>query len=187
MRKLTSFTSVSLDGFFTDEHGDMSWAHGRPDDGEWNAFVSGNASGGGALVFGRKTYELMAGYWPTPMAAEQNPTVADGMNQMPKYVFSKTMAEADWANTTVLKGDLAEEARNLKAQDGPGLAILGSGSIVSQLAEARLIDQLQIVIVPLAIGKGRSLFSTLGSKLPFKLTDTRSFQNGNVVLTYEPG
>ena len=84
MRKLIVFNMVSLDGFFVDSKGDMSWAHKH--DAEWNAFVSGNASGSGVLVFGRITYELMASYWPTPMALQNSPIVAKGMNDMPKIV-----------------------------------------------------------------------------------------------------
>ncbi len=79
MRKLVVFNNVSLDGYFVDDRGDMSWAHQR--DAEWGAFVSENASGGGVLVFGRVTYDLMAGYWPTPAALEGNPVVAEQMNE----------------------------------------------------------------------------------------------------------
>ena len=91
MRKLIVFNMVSLDGFFVDSKGDMSWAHKH--DAEWNAFVGGNASGSGVLVFGRKTYELMASYWPTPMALQNSPIVAKGMNDMPKIVFSRTSGQ----------------------------------------------------------------------------------------------
>ena len=89
MRKLIVFNMVSLDGFFVDGKGDMSWAHKQ--DAEWNTFVSGNASGSGVLVFGRITYQLMASYWPTPMALQNSPAVAKGMNEMPKIVFSRTL------------------------------------------------------------------------------------------------
>ena len=81
MRKLIVFNNVTLDGYFADRNGDMSWAHRQ--DAEWNAFVGGNASGGGALLFGRVTYELMASFWPTPAAMERAPVVAEGMNNMP--------------------------------------------------------------------------------------------------------
>jgi dihydrofolate reductase len=91
MRKVVAFESVSLDGYFADVNGDMSWAHKQ--DAEWNAFVGGNASGGGALLFGRVTYELMASFWPTPAAMERAPVVAEGMNNMPKVVFSRTLTK----------------------------------------------------------------------------------------------
>jgi dihydrofolate reductase len=81
MRKLIVFNNVTLDGYFTGANGDISWAHGN-DDPEFNAFVAGNASGGGQLLLGRITYELMAGYWPTPTAIRNAPLVAEGMNSM---------------------------------------------------------------------------------------------------------
>jgi dihydrofolate reductase len=91
MRKLRVYNSVSLDGYFTDANGDMSWAHKM--DPEWQAFVAENVSGGGELLFGRVTYELMASYWPTP-AAQSNPIIAERMNSLPKVVFSKTLDKA---------------------------------------------------------------------------------------------
>ena len=184
MRKLRSYTSISLDGFFTDARNDMSWAHKRDD--EWNAFSSSNASGDAALLFGRVTYEMMKAFWPTPQAAQQMPEVAAGMNRMPKYVVSRTLDAADWQNTTVLKGDLVAQVRALKATDGPDVVVLGSGSVVSQLTEARLIDEYQLVLTAFALGKGRTPFQTLADRRTFTLKKTRSFKNGNVVLWYEP-
>lgn len=147
--------------------------------------VGGNASGGGSLLFGRVTYELMASFWPTPAATERAPVVAEGMNNMPKVVFSRTLATAAWKNTKLVKGDLAAEVRKMKNETGPDLAILGSG-IVSQLAQARLIDELQIVVNPIVLGKGRTLFEGVKEKIALKLIKTRAFGNGNVVLYYEP-
>src|SRR5208282_6508819 len=86
MRNLVVFNSVSLDGYFTDANGEMSWAHTQ--DAEFQKFVEGNAGGGGELLFGRVTYDLMAGYWPSPMAMKNDPVVAEGMNSLPKVVFS---------------------------------------------------------------------------------------------------
>jgi dihydrofolate reductase len=182
MRRLIAFEQVSLDGFFVDGSGDMSWAH--KDDPEWNEFAASNASGGGALLFGRVTYEMMASYWPTPAAMQQAPSVAEGMNSMPKVVFSRTLKRASWKNTTLVKGDLAGEVRKMKKESGPGMAILGSGSIVSQLSAAGLIDEYQIVVNPIVLGKGRTLFETVDRKIVLKLTKTRAFGNGNVVLSY---
>jgi dihydrofolate reductase len=83
----------------------MSWAHKQ--DPEWNESAASNASGNGALLFGGVTYEMMAGFWPTPAARETAPEVAEGMNSMPKVVFSRTLKKASWKNTTLLKGDPA--------------------------------------------------------------------------------
>jgi dihydrofolate reductase len=184
MPRLQVYDAISLDGFFTDASGDMSWAHRQ--DPEWHAFVAGNASGDSALLFGRVTYEQMAGFWPTAQAAQMMPEVAAAMNAMPKYVVSRTMRSAGWQNTTLLAGDLAAEVRALKARPGPDLVILGSGSVVSQLAEARLVDEYQLVVTPMILGRGRSLFETVTSRLTLTLTQSRAFGNGNVVLWYRP-
>ena len=185
MRKLLVFNMVSLDGFFVDRQGDMSWAH--KNDAEWNAFVNENASGNGVLVFGRITYELMASYWPTPMALQNSPVVAKGMNDMPKIVFSRTLDNASWSNTKLVKGDLAAEMRKLKKQPGPDMVILGSGSIVSQLAQQNLIDEYQIALSPIVLGKGRTMFEGVKEKLNLKLTKSRTFGNGTVFACYQPG
>jgi len=184
MRKLVVFNNVTLEGYFTDKNGDMSWAH--KDDAEWNAFVADNASGGGMLLFGRITYELMASFWPTPFAAEQMPVVAEQMNNLPKVVFSRTLDKATWKNTKLVKGNLAAEVQKMKKESGPDMVILGSGSIVSQLAPEGLIDEYQVVVHPVVLGKGRTMFEGLKEKLVLKLTKTRAFGNGNVLLCYEP-
>jgi dihydrofolate reductase len=178
------FNSVSLDGYFVDAHGDMSWAH--QNDPEWQAFGQENASGGAELLFGRITYELMVSYWPTPEARKNDPVVAEQMNNLPKVVFSRTMDHASWKNTRLVKGDPAAEVRKMKAEPGQNMLIMGSGTIVSQLSQARLIDAYQIVLIPIVLGKGRTMFDALKDKLPMKLTNTRTFGNGNVVLSYEP-
>ncbi len=184
MPTLTVFNQISLDGYFTDRNGDMSWAH--KDDPEWNAFASGNAKGGGALLFGRITYQMMASFWPTPAALEQMPTVAERMNNLPKVVFSRTLDRTSWNNTKLVKGDLAAEVRKMKNAPGEDMVILGSGTIVSQLAQEGLIDTYQLVIIPVVLGDGRTLFEGVGNNLNLKRTDTRTFGNGNVVVTYEP-
>jgi dihydrofolate reductase len=185
MQRLISFTQVTLDGYFTGRNGDLSWAHEGQQDAEWNAFVAGNASGGGQLLFGRITYELMVSYWPTPAALERDPVVADRMNKLPKVVFSRTLDQASWDNTRLVKGDLVTEVRKMKQEPGEGMAILGSGSIVSQLAQAGLIDEYQIVVKPVVLGEGRTLFGGIKQKLTLTLAKTRAFTNGNVLLSYE--
>lgn len=181
-RKLIMFNHVSLDGFFTDTTGDMSWAHAR--DEEWQRFTNENAGGEAELIFGRKTYQMMAGFWPTPQAKQAMPEVAASMNRMRKYIFSRSLRNTDWENSTLLNGDLASEVRRLKAQRGPGLLIMGSGEIVSQLTQAGLIDEYQVVTVPLIVGRGRSLFEGVTTRPRLKLTKSRTFQNGNVVCWY---
>jgi dihydrofolate reductase len=188
MRKLSMFMQTTLDGYFSGPNGDLSWAHSH--DAEFQEFVAGNAQAGGALLFGRKTYELMARYWPTPQARESNPVVAKSMNDMPKVVFSRTLNEAAWSNTRLLgggfTGDLPAEVRKLKQETGPDIAILGSGSIVTQLAAVGLIDEFQIVISPTVLGSGSTLFAGMRDKLSLTLTRSRTFGNGKIFLCYKP-
>lgn len=186
MRKLVVFNSVTLDGYFCGDNGDISWAHTNSHDPEWNAFVEENAKGGGVLLFGRVTYEMMAGYWPTPAASQSDPVVAERMNNLPKVVFSRTLSTPSWKNTKVVKGDIAAEVRKMKNEPGPDMAMFGSGSIVSQLTRQDLIDEYQVVVIPVVLGKGRTMFDGIKEKLALKLTKTRTFGNGNVLLCYEP-
>jgi dihydrofolate reductase len=183
-RKLGAFMEISLDGYFCDPHGDMNFAHKSPEDKEWHDFVAGNASSEGPLLFGRKTYDMMAAWWPTPMATRSMPEVAARMNARPKIVFSRTLRSADWNNTTLLKNDIVETVRLLKEEKGPDMTILGSGSIVTQLTESRLIDTFQIAVNPIALGAGNSLLSGLTQQLDLALTNTQVFGNGSVVLWY---
>ena len=184
MPSIIVFNQVTLDGYFTDMKGDMSWAHKQ--DAEWNTFVADNAKGDATLLFGRITYEMMASFWPTPTALELFPSVAERMNSLPKIVFSRTLDKASWNNTRLVKGDLATEVRKMKNEPGSDMVILGSGSIVAQLAQEGLIDEYEIALNPIVLGNGRTMFDGIKEKLTLKLTKTRAFANGNVFLCYEP-
>lgn len=180
MRKLSVFESISVDGYFTDAQGDMSWAHAGRDDAEFGAWVAQNASSGGELLFGRKTYQMMEAFWPTPLAAQQMPAVAAGMNAAKKYVASRTIRPT-WNNTHLIEGDLVAAVRALKAAAGPDITVLGSGSVAAALGEAGLVDVYQLVIVPVALGGGRTVFTKARA---LRLVDQRAFRCGNVVVTY---
>jgi len=186
VRKLMAFNHVTLDGYFVNASGDFSWARHGNDDPEFSGFVAENASGGGALVFGRVTYQLMAGYWPTAIADQHDPVVAKQMNALPKVVFSKSLSEASWNNTRLVKGELVAEMRKLKEETGPNLCILGSGSLIAQLAPAGLIDEYQMVLDPVALGRGRTMFDGIKDKLDLKLTRSKVFRNGKIFLSYAP-
>jgi dihydrofolate reductase len=185
MRKLLAFINVTLDGYFAGPNGELDWAHRAGKDPEWDAFVAENAKSGGTLLLGRVTYEIMVSYWPTPEAKKNDPVVAEGMNSAPKIVFSRTLDKVSWSNTKVIKGDLATEVRKLKQESGPNIATLGSGSIVSQLTQAGLIDEYQLVVHPVVIGQGKALFPDVKKMKTLKLKQSRAFGNGNVLLSYE--
>ena len=187
MRKLTAFNFITLNGYYKGSNGDISWhvhnAHNQ--DTEESNFAEKGANSGNSLLFGRVTYEMMAGYWPSSMAIENSPIVAEGMNEANKIVFSKTLQKAEWNNTTLIRGNLVEEIQKIKQLPGNNITILGSGSIITQLAEAGLIDEYQFMVDPVAIGGGTSIFNNINHSLNLKLTEAKTFKSGAVVLSYQ--
>lgn len=183
MRQLTVFNHVSLDGYFSGPGGDISWFKATMDP-EFQEFSSASAGGADIMLFGRVTYEMMTSYWPTPAARQQDPAVAEAMNRTPKIVFSRTLTRAAWSNTTIVKDKIAAEVRRLKAEPGKGLVLLGSGSIIAQLAPTGLIDSYGFMLNPVALGSGKTMFAGIPERLALQLVSTRSFKNGNVLLNY---
>ncbi len=183
MRRLTVFNLVTLDGYFSGREGDISWHNV---DEEFQELAEAASNSGNTLLFGRVTYELMAGYWPTPRAIKDDPIVARGMNSATKIVFSRTLDHVDWENTRLVKDGMVAEVAKLKQGPGKDLTVLGSGSLVAQLAQARLIDEYQILLNPVVIGEGRSMFEGVKDRFSLKLVRSRTFKNGNVLLVYEP-
>ncbi len=179
MRELRVFESISIDGYFADAQGGIEWSKTGFDDAEFASWVGGNASSGAELLFGRKTYQMMESFWTSPAAAHM-PQVAAGMNAAKKYVATRTLAPS-WTNSHRLQGELVEAVRALKASSGPSMTVLGSGDVAAQLGAAGLVDEYQFVVVPVALGGGRSVFS---HKASLKLIEQRAFRCGNVVLTY---
>jgi dihydrofolate reductase len=178
------FNNVSLDGYFVDANGQMNWAKDHQDD-EWKSFTEDNAGGPAVLLFGRITYEMMVSFWPTPQAAQMMPKVAERMNALPKVVFSRTLDKVDWNNSTLIKADIVSAVRRMKNEPGDDLVIMGSGTIVSQFTEAGLIDEYQVVVNPVVLGKGRTMFQGITEKLNLKLARSRAFKNGNVFVSYD--
>lgn len=184
MARLISFLNVSIDGCYADADGNMGFAH--HDDAELKAFTIENAKRGGMLLFGRLTYELMIQYWPTPLAAQHDPVVAERMNAMPKVVFSRTLKNAGWQNTRLVAGDLAGEVQKLKRESSLDMATLGSGQLVAALAAENLIDEYQLLVNPVVLGDGKRVFARVRGLSALALRGTRTFKNGCVLLTYEP-
>jgi len=184
MRKVRMFNLTTLDGFFEGRNHDISWHNV---DAEFNEYaINEMFPSSDLLLFGRVTYELMAGFWPTAEAIKNDPIVAGKMNSSQKVVFSRSLNKAEWNNTTLVSSNMEEEVRKLKEQPGKGIALLGSGTIVSQLAQHGLIDEYRILVNPVVLGRGTPLFKGLAKRLDLKLIDARAFRNGNVLLRYEP-
>ena len=186
MRKLNAFNFVTLNGYFKGPNGDVSWhRHGT----EENEYASEGLKSGGTLLFGRVTYEMMASYWPTPIALNNDPLVAEGMNSADKIVFSRTLKRAEWNNTRVMKDNIVQEIKKMKSDSGgPGkdMTLLGSGTILTQFAEQGLIDEYQIMVDPVVLGDGTPIFKDFKGKLDLKLTGTKTFKSGVVLLSYQP-
>ena len=183
MRKLVIFNFTTLNGYFAGPGGDLSWhRHGE----EESKFASESMGQGGVLLFGRNTYEHMASYWPTPQALQQAPAVAEGMNKAEKIVFSRTLKKAGWEHTRIIHEDLAGAVKQLKETPGKDMCVLGSGSIITQLADAGLIDEYQFMVDPVALGDGTTAFRGLQHTLNLKLISTRAFRSGVVLLSYQP-
>ncbi len=172
---------VSVDGYFEGPNHDLSWHNV---DAEFNAFAQEQLGEIGALLFGHKTYELMAGYWPTPSGIADDALTAKLMNEMPKYVVSHAPFRAEWNNTTVVSGDVVGEIASLKKQAGKDLAIFGSNNLCVSLMEQGLVDEYRIMTSPVAIGKGTPLFAGLPKKVSLKLLKSREFRSGNVIHYY---
>jgi dihydrofolate reductase len=185
MRKLSVYNFLSLNGYYKDANNGIDWHH-HEQGGEEEQFSDNNLKHENALLFGRVTYEMMAGFWPTPMAAEMYPGTAKGMNKAKKYVVSNTLQQADWANTTIINTDLITAVRQLKETSDRDITILGSGSLVSQLTDAGLIDGYQIMIDPVALKAGTPIFHNVQNDVELKLTGSRVFESGIVLLEYAP-
>ncbi len=183
MSRLVFFMLTSANGFYERGPWGIDWHHV---DAEFNEFAIAQLDSAGMLVFGRKTYEGMASYWPTADAIARDPKVAGRMNALPKVVFSRTLDEVEWANTRLVKGEAADELARLKDRPGQDLLLLGSSDLASALATRGLIDEYRILVNPVALGDGKPVLKGLQEDLQLTLIDTRTFASGNVLLRYEP-
>ena len=179
MRKVILFNMVTLDGFFAGPNGEIDW-HNVGE--EFNAFAIDQLNSAGGLIFGRVTYQLMAGYWPT---AVDDLVVAGKMNALPKFVFSRTLDEVAWSNTTLVKGSVPEEVSKLKQQPGNDLLFFGSADLAATFIQNHLIDEFRLMVNPVVLGNGKPLFKGVEDRLDLKLLRTRAFRNGNVLLYYD--
>ncbi|MGP4004187.1 dihydrofolate reductase family protein [Streptomyces sp. 8N706] len=182
MRKILSFLVSTVDGYYEGPDQEFDWP---VVDAEFNEFALAQLDEADTLVFGRVTYELMAGYWPTPEAEQNDPMVASTMNSASKIVVSRTLDQAEWANTRIVK-EAVEEFTWLKQQPGKGMLILGSSHLTVNLMRSGLVDELRIMVNPVALGAGKSLFRTAEERIGLELLKTRPFSSGNVLLTYRP-
>jgi dihydrofolate reductase len=192
MRMLRVIEFLSLDGVMQapgdpEEDTEGGFQHGgwqRPyfDDVLGATAAEGMAATDGYL-FGRKTYEKMAAFWPT--APDDDP-YARHLNGTPKYVASRTLEAVEWENSTLIKGDLAEEVAKLKEQAGKNIAVLGSGELVQTLIEHDLVDEYFLAVFPIVLGSGKRLFREADQARRLSLVDSKATSTGGVLLNYVP-
>jgi dihydrofolate reductase len=178
--KLTTNQQVSVDGVVQDNG---RWARSQFDS-EAMAFVNDFYERADAFLFGRGTYDLFAGYWGVREDLE-NPIVG-ALNTKPKFVASNTLTDPQWADTTVLSGDLAAAIRELKATRGGELQVHGSGTLTRWLLENELIDEMNLLIIPIVVGRGARLFPENGPDLALDLAESRAFPKGITLQVYRP-
>jgi dihydrofolate reductase len=182
VRKMFSFMMTSADGYHADPGQALDWHHV---DQEFSQFALAQLREAGTLVFGRVTYEGMAAFWPTPAGEKSDPEVAKAMNTTPKIVISQTLPQATWAGTQIISSHAEEELAKLKQQPGQDIVIPGSSTLTASLLPTGLLDELRIMVNPVVLGQGRSLFAGAG-RTSLKLLKTRHFTSGNILLSYQP-
>jgi dihydrofolate reductase len=183
VRKLISFMVVTLDGYYEGPNGEFDWPNV---DDEFYEFSISQLNDIDTLLFGRVTYDGMASFWPTPAALEADPVVAERMNAISKIVFSSKLDTADWQNTRLVDGNVAATVKELKQQPGKDLALFGSPGLTVSLLEQGLVDELRVMVQPILLGAGKSLFRGLTERVSVRLTRTTTFSSGNVLLCYRP-
>jgi dihydrofolate reductase len=184
MRRVIASTFLSLDGFVVGNAEDMNWVIESFND-EMGAYAGALMDSMDAVLLGRVTYEQMSKVWPNQ--TEATSPGADKMNGSQKVVFSRTLTKADWGkfnNVTIVKDNVAEEVSKFKKQSGKNMVIYGSANLVQGFTEMGLIDEYQLLVHPVLLGKGKPLFK--GSPHKLKLVRTEPFKNGVVVLYYQP-
>ena len=180
MRKVTAGLFVSLDGVVESPE---KWHFPYFNDEMGEAVVAAISSSD-AMLLGRVTYQEFAAYWPG-VSSEDEP-FATHMNNTPKYVVSKTLDKAEWNNSTLISGNVAEEITKLKQQPGKNIGITGSATLVQSLLQDDLLDELGLMIHPVVVGSGKRLFQEGGGPKGLKLVDSMTFSTGVVSLTYQP-
>ena len=178
---------ISLDGVIEDPGGSEDFKHGgwsfeieRGDEGD--KFKLDEAFASEALLLGRVTYDGFAAAWPS-----REGEFADKFNNMPKYVVSSTLREAEWSNSTVLGGDLVEEVSKLRQGPDGDIVVHGSAQLVQGLIEHDLVDELRLMVFPVVLGSGKRLFGETSDKKRLRLADSKVVGDGVVLLVYERG
>jgi dihydrofolate reductase len=183
VRKIFAFIMTTLDGYYEGPNQEFDfWVV----DEEFNRFALEQLDEVDTLLLGRVTYQGMAAYWPTPAGEQDDPNVAARMNGLSKIVVSRTLDEVEWVNTQLMTGDVVTELTTLKEQPAKDIAILGSSDLTASLLQTGLLDEVRIMVNPVVLGAGKSVFRTAGERAALKLLKSTRFTSGNVLLYYQP-
>jgi dihydrofolate reductase len=188
LRRLIVSNVMSLDGFMAGPKGELDWfvTEGFLKNTEYGQHARDLISSVDAILLGRLTYEEFVGYWPT--AENNDPVITDGMNKLPKIVFSKTLDKVEWGkwgNARLVKSDAASEVRRMKQGPGKPLVIYGSGQLASDMLVAGLVDEYQVTVQPVILGRGKPLFPGIDDRRRLKLISAKPFKSGPVELIYQ--
>ena len=183
MSRVLFFMVVSANGYYERGPWQIDWHNV---DAEFNDFAMAQLDSVDVLVFGRKTYEGMARWWPTPEAISRDPEVAGRMNALTKVVVSTTLERADWMNTRIVREDLGTAVEKLKRESSKGVLVMGSSDLAISLAKLGLVDEYRLMVNPVFLRGGKPVLAGLSDDVHVKLGDVRRFRSGNVLLTYEP-
>ncbi|MGN7824346.1 dihydrofolate reductase family protein [Chitinophaga sp. 22536] len=187
MRKVVLFMHVSIDNYVCDENGGLGWISY---DQELQEYADAIVDSVGMPLYGRTTYDMMAGYWPTVLEKPETQNArslkhAQWVQDIPKVVFSTTMEKAEWNNTRLIKDNITEEVQKLKATPGKDLVIFGSPGLAQSFADLGLIDELQLTIQPIVLGAGTRMFEDLKSPVKLKMLRSKQLKSGVIGAHYE--
>ena len=186
MRKIIVSNLVTLDGFFEGPDQELDWFVVEE---EFFDYVKDLFQSVDTILYGRITFLQMAAHWPTPAANENDPVITENMNSLQKIVFSLTLTDQDvaasgWSNSKLVNKNIAAEVRKMKQQAGKDMVIFGSGKLINSFAEEGLIDEYRLILNPVILGKGNSLFKAGSERKDLKLLSTKTLGSGVVILVY---
>jgi dihydrofolate reductase len=182
MRKIFTFLMASLDGYHETTGGELFWHNV---DTQFLEFAAAQLDEADTLLFGRKTYQHMAAFWPSDAGLTGAPQVAVRMNSFNKIVVSRTLTDPDWNPVTVISDDVPAQLAKIKEQSGKDIALLGSSELAASLLGTGLIDEVRIMVNPVVLGSGRPGLAG-ADRVELELLRVRQFASGNVLLTYKP-
>ena len=197
MRRIVVFEWMTADGYFGGADGNLNWV--VPDQEQASASAKG-ISGFDTVLLGRRTYEMFAGFWPRALDDDDGSTVSDphnpgqrsrehrviavALNDMTKLVFSRTLKDAGWKNSRIIRDLDPHQIESMKTQSGKDMIVFGSGSLVTKLTEHGLIDEYELVVCPVFLGSGRSLLGGMSKTTKLDLRETKRYQSGDVMHRY---